>query len=71
MWGLGLPLAMIATVVPAYITAISSLKALIGIIMSLPITLSSLPLVSYHLKHRPRKYQLVFFYMLSCVPWLL
>lgn len=72
MWGLSLPFAMFATVIPAYMTAISSPKALVGIIVSLPVTLSSLQLItSYHYKHRLRKYWLVFSYMLSTVPWLL
>jgi MFS family permease len=72
LWGLGLPFAMIATVVPAYMTAISAPKVLIGIVVSLPITLSPLQLItSYHYEQRHRKHWLVFSHMASGVPWLL
>ena len=71
LWGLGLPFAMIATVVPAYMMAISAPKVLIGVVVSLPIILSPLQLItSYCYEQRHRKHWLVFSYIACCVPWL-
>ena len=72
VWGLGLPFAMSATTVLAYLAELSSPKILIGIIASFPTTLCPLQVIISHLfRNRTRKVWLSLSYILCIAPWLL
>ncbi len=72
LWGLGLPFAMFATTVPAYMTAINSPKILIGFIVSLPIILCPMQIItSHYFAGRAKKVWLSFTYLACIIPWLL
>jgi len=72
VWGLGMPFAMFATVVPSYMTAIGSPKIVIGIVSSLFVTLCPLQfLTSHFFVNRPRKKWLPVGYIGGIIPWLI
>ena len=71
VWGLGIPFALYATVVPAYMVELNASKTLIGFISSLVITACPLQLlVSHHFRNRPRKLWLTGSYIACILPWL-
>ena len=71
LWGLGLPFAMFATFIPAYLGALNAPKALIGFILSFPpIFAAGQILMSYLI---PAKKRLVIYRLIitgASVPWL-
>ena len=72
LWGMGMPFAMFATNVPAYLTAINSPKVLIGVITSLPMILCPIQIISSrYLAGRPKKKWLTYTYVACVIPWLL
>lgn len=72
LWGLNIPFAFFLTVVPAYMTELRAPKVLIGIIVSLPMTMCPLQLIiSHYFRNKPRKLWLMASYIACVIPWTL
>jgi len=72
LWGLGMPFAMLATFVPAYMSAIAAPSVLIGLVLALPATFAAGQLVvGYFVPARRRADVYRFGIILCLLPWLL
>ena len=72
VWGLGLALGMLFTVVPAYLMVLGAPKALIGLVASSWTILSPLQMIAGYLLAGKLKHRwLTLGYSVSVVPWLL
>ena len=71
LWGLGMPFAMLATFVPAYLGAVDAPSVLIGFVLALPAVFSASQLVvSYFVPARRRADVYRIGIVLSLLPWL-
>jgi MFS family permease len=72
LWGLGMPFAMLATFVPAYLGAIDAPSVLIGFVLALPAVFSASQLiVSYFVPSRRRADVYRLGIVVCLLPWLL
>lgn len=71
LWGLGMPFAMLATFVPAYLSAVEAPSVLIGFVLALPSVFAASQLVvSYYVPSRRRADVYRVGIILSLLPWL-
>lgn len=71
LWGFGLPFAMFAAFVPAYLGAMNAPKALIGFILSFPPIFSAGQILMSYLIPAQKRLAVYRLTMLcSCIPWL-